>query len=176
MDRISSLAFSSPVPLTAVTMGSCGFSSRMRLDLVVNTMFKSAVRNNLITVNNPAIWRPILAIQDAATAFIRAVEASSEISGIFNIASGNYTVGEIGDYVKNGVTKYLGNNVEIEINYLDDFRNYKVSLEKAKNILGFRANYDIDDIVKELYENVDRFRDFDNNSYYNIEAFKNLEG
>jgi nucleoside-diphosphate-sugar epimerase len=153
----------------------CGYSPRMRLDLVVNTMFKSAIQNNIIIVNNPAIWRPILAIQDAATAFIRAVEASLEISGIFNVASGNYTVGEIGDYVKNGVNKYLKNNVEIEINYLDDFRNYKVNLEKAKNILGFRADYDIDQIVKELYENLDRFRDFDNKSYYNIEAFKNLE-
>jgi nucleoside-diphosphate-sugar epimerase len=42
-----------------------GYSPRMRLDLVVNTMFKFAVTEGQITVNNPAIWRPILAIKDA---------------------------------------------------------------------------------------------------------------
>src|SRR6185503_6691921 len=38
-----------------------GYSPRMRLDLIVNTMFKSAVLDRKITVNNPGIWRPILA-------------------------------------------------------------------------------------------------------------------
>ena len=77
-----------------------GYSPRMRLDLVVNTMFKTAVADKVITVNNPAIWRPILSIQDAASAYIRAIEANEGISGIFNVASGNYTVGELGDLVK----------------------------------------------------------------------------
>src|SRR5271157_4817416 len=49
-----------------------GYSPRMRLDLIVNTMFKSALRDGVITVNNPAIWRPILSIQDASSAYIRA--------------------------------------------------------------------------------------------------------
>src|SRR2546425_1868502 len=64
-----------------------GYSPRMRLDLIVNTMFKSALRDRMITVNNPSIWRPILSIEDAATAYIRAIEASYKISGVFNIAS-----------------------------------------------------------------------------------------
>ena len=69
----------------------------MRFDLIINTMFKTAMKSHTITVNNPSIWRPILSIEDAATAYVRAVEASYGISGIFNIASGNYTVGEIGE-------------------------------------------------------------------------------
>ena len=82
-----------------------GYSPRMRLDLIVNTMFMNAVNGNIITVNNPAIWRPILAIQDAISGYVRAVEADEDLSGIFNIASGNYTVGEVADYVKSGVKK-----------------------------------------------------------------------
>src|SRR5208282_660773 len=77
-----------------------GYSPRMRLDLIINTMFKSAMKERTITINNPSIWRPILSIDDAATAYIRAIEANQQISGIFNIASGNYTVGEVGDLVK----------------------------------------------------------------------------
>src|SRR6201992_968602 len=53
-----------------------GYSPRMRFDLIINTMFKNAVREHTITVNNPSIWRPILAIEDAATAYTRAIEAN----------------------------------------------------------------------------------------------------
>src|SRR5271169_4025807 len=80
-----------------------GFSPRMRLDLIINTMFKTAVRDRTITVNNPSIWRPILSIEDAATAYIRAIESNQSISGIFNIASGNYTVGEVADLIKSAM-------------------------------------------------------------------------
>src|SRR6201993_3427400 len=84
-----------------------GYSPRMRLDLIVNTMFKTAMKDRTITVNNPSIWRPILSIEDAATAYIRAVEANQSISGVFNLASGNYTVGEVGDLVKNAIEERL---------------------------------------------------------------------
>src|SRR5690349_21131171 len=55
-----------------------GYSPRMRLDLIINTMFKAAIKDNVITVNNPSIWRPILSITDAATAYIRAIEANQK--------------------------------------------------------------------------------------------------
>ena len=64
-----------------------GYSARMRFDLIVNTMFRSALQDHTITINNPSIWRPILAIEDAISAYIRAIEAHESISGIFNIAS-----------------------------------------------------------------------------------------
>src|ERR1035441_3949678 len=82
-----------------------GYSPRMRLDLIINTMFKTAMRDRTITVNNPSIWRPILSIEDAATAYIRAVETDQKISDIFNIASGNYTVGEVADLIKSAVDR-----------------------------------------------------------------------
>jgi len=75
----------------------------MRLDLIINTMFKSAMKDRTITVNNPSIWRPILSIEDAATAYIRAIESNQKLSGIFNIASGNYTVGEVADLVRSAM-------------------------------------------------------------------------
>lgn len=152
-----------------------GFSPRMRLDLVINSMFRNAVRDREITINNPTIWRPILSIEDAATAYIRAIEANPKISGVFNIASGNYTVGEIGDLVKAAVEEKLGKSVSLLIKHIQDFRNYKVSVEKAANVLSFHPTGDVKSIVYNLIANMDKFRDWDNPLYSNIHTFKQLE-
>jgi nucleoside-diphosphate-sugar epimerase len=151
-----------------------GYSPRMRLDLIINTMFKNGLASQEITVNNPAIWRPIVSIEDATNAYIRAIEANERISGIFNIASGNYTVGEVGDLVKMAMEEQLGIRVRLTIKHKRDFRNYKVSSQKAENVLSFHPNHDVKSIVKNLIENMDRFHDWDNPQYYNIETLKLL--
>jgi len=151
-----------------------GYSPRMRLDLIVNTMFKNGVRNREITVNNPSIWRPIVSIEDATNAYIRAVEASDRISGIFNVASGNYTVGEVGDLVKMAIEEELGIRVHLTIHHKTDFRNYKVSIQKAENVLSFHPNHDVKSIVRNLIQNMDKFQDWENPQYYNIETLKLL--
>lgn len=152
-----------------------GYSPRMRFDLIINTMFRNAVRDRTITINNPSIWRPILSIQDAATAYIRAIEANRKISGVFNVASGNYTVGEVGDLVKVAIEERLGIPIHLVIKHIQDFRNYKVSIEKAKNVLSFHAADDLKSIVTNLIENMDSFQDWDNPMYSNISTFKSIE-
>lgn len=152
-----------------------GFSPRMRLDLIVNTMFKFAIEKNTITVNNPSIWRPILSIRDASSAYIRAVEANYDISGVFNIASGNYTVGEVADLVKEVVDNKLGKNTQLQIKNIQDFRNYKVSFAKAMNVLSYKPNHDVKDIVSDLIDNLDNFKDFSNPNFYNINIFRGLK-
>nr|MBF0223154.1 SDR family oxidoreductase [Desulfobulbaceae bacterium] len=150
----------------------CGYSPRMRLDLVINTMFKFAMTEGTLTVNNPAIWRPILDIRDAVTAYVRAIEAHEDISGIFNVASGNYTVGEIGDSVQEGLKQFLNVSTKVTINHVQDFRNYKVSIKKANEVISFKPRYSILDTVKSLADNLEKFKDFDNQVYYNIRTFK----
>jgi nucleoside-diphosphate-sugar epimerase len=152
-----------------------GYSPRMRFDLIINTMFKSAVREHVVTVNNPSIWRPILSIDDAATAYTRAIEANYKLSGIFNIASGNYTVGEVADLVRTTVEERLATKVELNIKHIQDFRNYKVSIEKAKNVLSFHPSGDVQSIVRGLVDNMDKFKDWDNPMYSNIQSLKKLE-
>ncbi len=149
-----------------------GYSPRMRLDLVVNTMFKTALESGEITVNNPSIWRPILSINDAVSAYIRAIEASDSISGVFNVASGNYTVGELGDLVKETIEQELKLPVKLNIKHIKDFRNYKVSTEKAQNVLSFKPAHDVRSIVHQLVQNKDKFSDFSNPNFYNIQVFK----
>ncbi len=151
-----------------------GYSPRMRLDLVVNTMFKCAISENIIHINNPSIWRPILSVKDAASAYIRAIEAHEKISGVFNVASGNYTVGEIGDLVKSGIQKHLDIKIKFDIKHIQDYRNYKVSIEKAQKTLSFHPKNDVETIVEDLLENREKFKDFENPEYYNIQVFKKL--
>jgi nucleoside-diphosphate-sugar epimerase len=152
-----------------------GYSPRMRLDLIVNTMFKTAMKDGAIIVNNPSIWRPILSIEDAATAYVRAIEASPGTSGVFNLASGNYTVGEVADLVKSTMEERLDMRINLTIKHIQDFRNYKVSTEKAANVLSFHPDGSIQSIVDNLIDNMDKFMDWDNPAYSNIQTFRQLD-
>lgn len=152
----------------------CGFSPRMRMDLIVNTMFKSAMTQRQVTVNNASIWRPILDIRDAAMAYLRAIQADYSINGVFNIASGNYTVGHVGDMVKHRVEKLTGDKIGITIKQVQDFRNYKVTIEKAKTFLGFQPQYSVEDIIEDLFAHMQTYGDYNQDKYYNIRVFQKL--
>ena len=152
-----------------------GYSPRMRYDLIINTMFKCAMKEGVIHVNDPAIWRPFLGIEDAAMAYTRAVEASESISGIYNIASGNHTVGEVADLVKIAVEEEFGKKIALDIRHIRDARNYKVSIERANTILSFHPHHSVKSIVRNLINNMDKCGDWDNPQYYNIHVFKALE-
>lgn len=152
-----------------------GYSPRMRLDLIVNTMFRTAIQTHNITINNPSIWRPILSIQDTISAYIRAIEANNEISGIFNITSGNYTIGEVADIVRNVMEEKLNLKIGLDVHHKQDLRNYKVSIEKAKEILSFTPRHSVESIVEDLIRNREKFKDLDNPRHYNIQTFKMIE-
>ena len=152
-----------------------GYSPRMRLDLIVNTMFRTALQDGVITINNPSIWRPILAIEDAISAYVRVIEAHDAISGIFNIASGNYTVGEAGDLVRAEIEQQLNKKINLVIRHVEDFRNYKVNIDKAQNVLSFHPQHDVRGIVRQLLKYADKFSEWDSPAYYNIQVFRGLE-
>ena len=151
-----------------------GYSPRMRFDLLVNTMFKAVMTDGKIIVNNPAIWRPVLDIRDAVTIYIKAIQANYSISGVFNAASGNYTVGQVADAVKLEIKKLINKNITIELKGVKDFRNYKVNIEKAKISLGYSPKYSIADTVKDIFKNKKEYGDFSSELFYNINTFKAL--
>ncbi len=150
----------------------CGWSPRMRFDLIVNTMVKTAMTEGRVVVNNPSIWRPILDIRDQVSAYLRAVQADYQLSGVFNVASGNYTVGQVGDLVQAVIEEKLGHKVELLIKDIKDFRNYKVSIERARTELGFAPRHDIEDTVKSVLDHLPEYGDFSDDRYYNIRVFK----
>lgn len=153
----------------------CGYSPRTRFDLIVNTMFKSAIADGVVSVNNPSIWRPLIDVRDTSSAFLRAVQADRSISGIFNVAYDNFTVGQIADMVKEEVEELTGQKVRISIKDIQDFRNYKVTCDRARTYLGFRPKYSVPDMVKSLWQHRERYGDFSEDSFYNIQSFKKLD-
>lgn len=154
----------------------CGFSPRMRFDLIVNVMYKFAMLQGKIVVNNPAIWRPIIDIRDTAAAFMLAVQAGQDISGIFNVAYDNFTVGQVTDILKHDIEELTGTTLDIEVKAIPDLRNYKVTCAKAKAHLGFAPQYDIGDMLKSIHDHRKLYGDFSDPAFYNIETFKRLAG
>jgi nucleoside-diphosphate-sugar epimerase len=152
----------------------CGYSPRMRLDLVLNIMFKHAMTTSTITVNNPEIWRPILSIQDAVQAYTNAIELEVP-SGTYNICSDNYQIKELAQIVKEEIEKvYSDKQIQINSLNIQDVRNYKVSWDNARKQLNFNPQHNARNIIKDLIKNHNNFSDFNNDTYYNINTFKNI--
>ena len=150
-----------------------GYSPRMRFDLLVNTMFKNAMTTGEITVNNPAIWRPVLGMADTIEAYRCAVRAPFSVSGIFNINSENATVGDVGRIVHT-FFRERGIPVRLTVKDIADKRNYRVSGEKARAELGYIPQNSVKSILEELASHFDSSFDFENESYYNIRVFEKI--
>ena len=81
----------------------------------------------------------------------------------------------MGDLVKSAIEDRLNVRLNLCIKHIQDFRNYKVTVEKAANVLSFHPTGSVKSIVNNLIENMDKFRDWDNPAYSNIQTFKQLE-
>ncbi len=153
-----------------------GWSPRMRFDLIVNTMYMKARTEGKITINNPAIWRPIVSIGDLVEAYQLAVSAPLSVGGIFNISSGNFTVGEVGKKVAKHFKEKYSKEIAVEVKNIADKRNYQMSNAKAEKILGFLPKGTIESILEDLDSNIPADFDFSNEKYYNILVFKKAFG
>lgn len=151
-----------------------GWSSRMRFDLIINTMYMKVLTQGRITINNPKIWRPILAMNDAISAYSLAVSTPAKVSGVFNISSGNFTVGQIGQKVRDYFKHTHNINVEMDVKNIKDNRNYKISTKKAQKILGFKPKGSAESILEELDKNINPLCDFSDDKYYNLRVFEKL--
>jgi len=152
----------------------CGYSPRMRFDLVINAMVKSALTEGKIIVNNPHIWRPICSMQDVVDAYILSINAPAKINGIFNIATGNYQVGVIAKRVQAQLEKKLNKKISIIYKKEKILRNYKVSLARSKKMLGYRPHSTLDSIIRHTIDHIPSAIRFSDKKYYNIETFRHI--
>jgi nucleoside-diphosphate-sugar epimerase len=124
----------------------------MRFDLLVNTLTLHAVVNRKIVVFGGEQRRPNLHVQDAADAFILALEASGEKvqKGIFNVGSNesNCTILQIAKLVKKHVPQA---KLEIKPD-VQDQRDYRVGFDKIRYLLGFQPRFTVEDGIREIRE------------------------
>jgi nucleoside-diphosphate-sugar epimerase len=152
-----------------------GYSSRMRFDLIVNTMTMNALTLKTITINNPAIWRPIVSVNDAATAYVRAVQVDASVSGIFNIAENNYVVGDIADIVRATVERRTGEKVSMIVKNVQDIRNYKIDTSRAEKILGFHAREGVRETTENVLDNWSKLSGcYGDSRFYNIDISREI--
>ena len=150
-----------------------GWSPRMRFDLVVNTMLKSALVRKKITVHNPSLWRPLLDVEDAAMAYLRAIDAPDGVSGIFNIAYDNYTIGRLADEVVDVLGEF-GVKVDLDIQQRKDVRSYRASTEKATSVLDYHPTISMKDSARRVLRHLlsDGNFNMEDPKYVNVEWMK----
>ena len=127
--------------------------SRIRFDLVVNTLVMRAVTHGKISIFGGNQYRPLLHVREAASVICSAL--SNENIGIYNLHSENITIIEIVERIK----RYFSDlKVESDEVMFQDSRNYRVSSEKAKRELGFAPDLTIDVSIVELKELLEQGR------------------
>ena len=146
--------------------------SRIRMDLVVNTLSAKAFFEKKMSVFGGEQYRPLLHVKDVARAIEIAIKSSKK--GVFNLSYKNMKIidiaKEIQKYFKN--TKIIKTKIKFQ-----DARNYKVSNRKASKELSFKAiynlKYGITELKKLLIEK--RIKNFNDPRYTNqkyLEIFK----
>jgi len=154
----------------------CGYSPRLRLDLVVNILTNLAINKGEITVFGGKQLRPNLHIEDMTDLYCYLLELpSAQIAGgIYNAGYENHPVGELADIVK----EVVGPKVNITTTPTDDNRSYHVSSEKIRKELNFVPKHTIGDAVKDLKKAFDEGKvpnSLSDPKYFNVKLMQNIE-
>jgi len=144
--KLSSDSFS-PVVVRFATI--FGLSPRMRFDLLVSEFVKEAYLSGKITVYAPEVFRPLIHVADAAMALFEIAKTTKEIKGqIFNAGFKNYKKIDI---AKKIIAMMPSVKIDIQ-GEIKDKRDYNVSFEKIRKILGFQAQYSLEKGISETLQ------------------------
>ena len=126
----------------------CGYSSRQRLDVIVNIFTNLAYHKRKISVFGGKQLRPNIHIKDMAKVYDVLINAQkSKVSGeIFNVGYENKTVLDLANIVKS----VLGDDIQLVETPTDDNRSYHISSKKIKKILNFDPEFTIKNAVNDL--------------------------
>jgi nucleoside-diphosphate-sugar epimerase len=120
--------------------------SRVRFDLVVNTLTQRAHQTGRITVFGGEQYRPLLHVRDAAETVVRALNLSA--TGVYNLSCKNMAIVDLADKV---ARNFAGHCVlERTPQKFEDNRNYRVSSAKATCDLGFNTLYSVGFGIREV--------------------------
>tara|TARA_R110000772_G_scaffold249530_1_gene363776 strand:- start:17000 stop:17953 length:954 start_codon:yes stop_codon:yes gene_type:complete len=144
--------------------------SRIRLDLVANILSQRAALGQTLKVFGGEQWRPLLHVKDVGRCFEKAIR--EDLSGLFNISSGNYTIKMIAEEIQRVIP---GTKVEYEDISFEDKRNYKVVTDKLK-ATGFTSSFTLEDGIREIEKitKEERITDLKNPIYSNVAYLESI--
>lgn len=119
----------------------CGYSPRMRLDVVVNMLTMQAWTKQAITVLGGAQTRPNLHIDDMVDLYLFALER--RLAGVYNAGFENLTVLDIAKAVTREIP------AKIEVRPSDDPRSYSICSDKLL-ATGFAPRRNVQTAVREM--------------------------
>ncbi|MCP5180170.1 MAG: SDR family oxidoreductase [Pseudomonadales bacterium] len=116
---------------------ACGFTNRLRLDLVLNDFVAGAVVNRRIDIlSDGSPWRPLINTRDMARAFEWAAARKADIGGAFlavNTGSSDWNV-QIRDLAEAVARVIPGVDVSINRDASPDKRSYRVNFDLFRRL------------------------------------------
>lgn len=137
--------------------------SRIRLDLVVNTMTARAFTDNKLKVFGGEQYRPLVHVRTVAEKMVDAL--SSGETGIRNLAEDNWKISQLAEEV----AKVTGAEVETVDIKFEDNRNYRVETD-------YMIPRSVESGVREVLAVMPRLKDPNNPRYSNAAYMEALRG
>jgi nucleoside-diphosphate-sugar epimerase len=139
---------------------ACGYSDRLRLDLVLNDFVASAIATKKITIlSDGTPWRPLIHVKDMARAMDWAIgrKEGGEFLVINTGSNGwNYQVKELAEAVQKMFSDVV---VSINTNAQPDKRSYKVSFDLFEQLApAYQPQVSLADAVKDLKEGLEKIK------------------
>ena len=127
-----------------------GVAPRMRFDLTVNEFTRDLWAERRLEVFGEKFWRPYVHVRDAARAVVTALDApqNTAAKGVFNVGrtDENYRKIEIVEEIR----RQLGRGDVEYVHREEDPRDYKVSFERIRHVLGFEPTMTVPAGIAEL--------------------------
>jgi nucleoside-diphosphate-sugar epimerase len=125
----------------------CGYSARLRLDVVVNQMTIDALTTGNITVHSGNLYRAHLHIQDMVRAYVYALGApASTVAGlVFNVGGENLQIGELARKVQAQTGATITDKA-----VTNDPRSYTLNSDKIRRALWFRPEQTVDQAIADV--------------------------
>jgi nucleoside-diphosphate-sugar epimerase len=134
---------------------ACGWSERIRLDLVLNDFVAGAVSSGTISIlSDGTPWRPLIEVRDMARAIEWAIGRDRTGGDFLTINAGsskwNYQVLQLAEAVARIVP---GTTISVNANAAPDKRSYRVDFSKFEKLAPHhQPQVDLDQATREIYE------------------------
>ncbi len=140
------------VPIVLRFATAFGISPRPRFDLVVNEFTRDLFERRQLEVFGENFWRPYCHIADISEAVREAIEADKQ-----KVRGHAYNVGNTAEnYRKKDIVAMILKLLPDREDYVsyvtkdEDPRDYRVSFEKIKRVLGFQPRVTVEDGIQQI--------------------------